>query len=92
MLGFLIAGSAVLIASSGLEKLKVASYKIFKLLVQSFRDSMYCLLGAIAFTVAVMILDQSAGYGWAVVAVSALILVLLRIARAARRLYLTMLI
>jgi hypothetical protein len=93
MLGFLIAGAAVLLASSNIEKLKVSGFHLYKLLAGSFRDSMYALIGAIAYVVAAMIFDQSkSDVSWAAGAVVVLILVLARVARAARRLYYALLI
>ncbi len=93
ILGFLIAGAAVLVASANLERLKAGSFQLYKLLARSFRDSMLVLIGGIAYVVAVMIFDQGkSAVAPAAIAVVILILVLTRVSRAVRRLYLTLLI
>lgn len=93
ILGFLIAGAAVLVASSNLERLKTSSFQLYKLLARSFRNSMYCSILTIAFVIGALIFDQDKSTPVAaVVAVVLLMLVLGRVLRAARRLYLTLLI
>lgn len=93
MLGFLIAGAAVIAASSGLDRLKSASFQAYRTLARAFRDSMYCALFAVAYLLVVYVFDRSTDNAyWAVLALAVMALVLLRVARAARRLYFTLLL
>jgi hypothetical protein len=93
VLGLLIAGAAIIAASSNLERLKVSSFRLYGALAKSLRDSMFCAVFALAAAFIGMIFDR--GKSWTILEIAVLVffgLVLLRLVRTIRRLYQTMLV
>jgi hypothetical protein len=92
LLGFLIAGAAVVAAAPGLNVVKKSNFRLYKRLAEGFRDSMYCAAAACVFMLIAPIFDRrSDNAAIAVVAVGVFLLVVVRLVRAARRLYQTLL-
>jgi len=96
ILGFLIAATAIIGtgAMTGLQMLKEQRFAMYKRLVQTFAESMFACLVAITFAMVAVVADQdSKARPWGVLlAVGVLMLVVLRVTRAARRLYMSLLL
>jgi hypothetical protein len=93
VLGFLIAGTAIIASSAQLKVIKEQRYELFKRLASSFRDSIYSSVAALTYSFIASIFDQSKDdAAYLVLAVALFMLVILRVVRAARRLYQTLII